>query len=53
MWKEIEMALNIKSKWGALYLKSLSDNIKVLRHPEYFISISHIWSHHEKLLIVD
>jgi phospholipase D1/2 len=33
------------------YLESLNKNIKVLRHPNYVLP--DLWSHHEKMVVVD
>ena len=56
LYKEVELAGqgndSLKAK---TYLEGLSDNIKVLRHPNKLIggSTAVLWSHHEKLTIVD
>lgn len=47
-----QLALNIDSEFSLKYLSSLSPNIKVLMHPNYLL-IPFMWSHHEKLVIVD
>ena len=56
LYKEVEMSGtgndSLKSK---LYLESLSPNISVIRHPNKILgsSTAILWSHHEKLVIVD
>jgi phospholipase D1/2 len=47
-----KVALNIDSEFSLRYLSNLSPNIKVLMHPNYLL-IPFMWSHHEKLVIVD
>lgn len=47
-----KLALNNDSQHVKQYLESLNRNIKVLRHPN-FILIPFLWSHHEKIVIVD
>jgi phospholipase D1/2 len=46
------MALNNDSEYAKQYLESLHPNIKVLRHPNYIL-IPFLWSHHEKIVIID
>lgn len=50
LFKEIEHALPNNSKHVKEYLTSLHKNIKVVRHPGL---LTMLWSHHEKLVIVD
>jgi hypothetical protein len=56
LYKEVEMSGtgndSLKSK---LYLESLSPNVHVIRHPNKLLgsSTAILWSHHEKLVIVD
>ena len=51
MYSEQTLALSINSFYTELTLKSLHDNIFVTRYPKY--NISHLWSHNEKLVIID
>ena len=48
---EISLALGINSFYTKKVLKNLHENIKVTRHPKGTSSI--LWSHHEKLVIID
>ena len=52
VYNEPEIALTIDSKYTKLKLESLHPtNIHVARHPNYLIPF--MWSHHEKLVIID
>ncbi|VDN60541.1 unnamed protein product [Dracunculus medinensis] len=54
LYKEMEMALGINSIYTKKTLQGLHKNIKVLRHPDHYISSgTFFWAHHEKLIIVD
>ena len=48
---EISLALSINSFYTKNILKNLHENIKITRHPKGTSSI--LWSHHEKLVIID
>ncbi len=50
LFKEVEVALPLKSAYSKIVLQHRSEQIKVMRHPRTLISM---WSHHEKMLIVD
>ena len=50
VYREVKMALYNDSEYTKTALESLSPNIRVLRHPKNFLFI---WSHHEKLVIID
>ncbi len=52
LFKEPKIALNNDSKHAETYMKELSSNIKVLRHPNYIL-IPFLWSHHEKIIVID
>lgn len=52
LFLEPKLALNNDSEYTKTYLESLHSNIRVLRHPN-FILIPFLWSHHEKMVIVD
>ena len=52
LYDEISLALTINSKHTKNFLLKLNDtNIKILRHPKRGIDL--LWSHHEKLVIID
>ena len=48
---EVKLALAINSFYTKNILKNLHENIKITRHPKGTSSI--LWSHHEKLVIID
>ena len=48
---EVKLALAINSLHAKTVLNNLHENIKVTRHPKGTSSI--LWSHHEKLVIID
>ena len=50
IYKEVTLALSNDSLYTTKKLENLHKNIKVLRHPKDMIFL---WSHHEKILIVD
>ena len=51
LYSEVTLALAINSAYTKVTLKSLHKNIFVTRHPKK--NISKLWSHHEKLVIID
>jgi len=51
LYSEVTLALAINSAYTKVTLKSLHENIFVTRHPKK--NISKLWSHHEKLVIID
>ncbi|CAH1415118.1 unnamed protein product [Lactuca virosa] len=53
MYKELALALKINSFFSKKKLAALHENIRVLRYPDHFSSGVYLWSHHEKLVIVD
>ncbi|KAI6194536.1 Phospholipase [Aphelenchoides besseyi] len=54
LYKEMELALTLDSKYSKRYLQDLHPNIHVIRHPDhYFGTGTFFWAHHEKLLIID
>ncbi|XP_071692997.1 phospholipase D zeta 1-like [Rutidosis leptorrhynchoides] len=53
MYKELALALKINSFYSKKKLVGLHENIRVLRYPDHFSSGVYLWSHHEKLVIVD
>eukprot|EP00249_Psilotum_nudum_P019640 c27353_g1_i1 orf=427-3258(+) len=53
LYKEVALALKINSMYTKRHLLGLHENIKVLRYPDHFSSGVYLWSHHEKIVIVD
>ncbi|VDO58716.1 unnamed protein product [Onchocerca flexuosa] len=50
----MEMALGINSIYTKRTLQTLHENIKVLRHPDHYLSSgTFFWAHHEKLIVID
>ncbi|KAF9625476.1 hypothetical protein IFM89_023392 [Coptis chinensis] len=53
LYKEVAIALKINSVYSKRRLLSIHENVKVLRYPDHFLIGVYLWSHHEKLVIVD
>ncbi|KAA8548972.1 hypothetical protein F0562_000656 [Nyssa sinensis] len=53
LYKEVALALKINSVYSKRKLLCIHENIRVLRYPDHFSSGVYLWSHHEKLVIVD
>ncbi|XP_024516571.1 phospholipase D zeta 1 [Selaginella moellendorffii] len=53
LYKEVALALKINSLYTKRKLLGIHENIKVLRYPDHFSSGVYLWSHHEKIVIVD
>ncbi|KAJ9181873.1 hypothetical protein P3X46_005920 [Hevea brasiliensis] len=53
LYKEVALALKINSVYSKKKLLSIHENVRVLRYPDHFSSGVYLWSHHEKLVIVD
>ncbi|KAJ0802483.1 putative phospholipase D [Helianthus annuus] len=53
MYKELALALKINSVYSKKMLVAIHENVRVLRFPDHFSSGVYLWSHHEKLVIVD
>ncbi|XP_028795874.1 phospholipase D zeta 1 [Neltuma alba] len=53
LYKEVALALKINSVYSKRKLLSIHENVRVLRYPDHFSSGVYLWSHHEKLVIVD
>ncbi|KAF3589228.1 hypothetical protein F2Q69_00031417 [Brassica cretica] len=53
IYKEVALALKINSVYSKRRLLSIHENVRVLRYPDHFSSGVYLWSHHEKLVIVD
>ncbi|KAG8370465.1 hypothetical protein BUALT_Bualt14G0119700 [Buddleja alternifolia] len=53
LYKEVALALKINSVYSKRKLLEIHENIRVLRYPDHFSSGVYLWSHHEKIVIVD
>ncbi|KAM0951160.1 putative phospholipase D [Dioscorea sansibarensis] len=53
LYKEVALALKINSTYSERRLVNLHENVKVLRFPDHLSSGIYLWSHHEKIVIVD
>lgn len=53
LYKEVAIALKINSVYSKRKLLSIHENVRVLRYPDHFSTGVYLWSHHEKLVIVD
>ncbi|XP_047315494.1 phospholipase D zeta 1-like isoform X2 [Impatiens glandulifera] len=53
LYKEVAIALKINSVYSKKKLLGIHENIRVLRYPDHFSSGVYLWSHHEKLVIID
>eukprot|EP00899_Mesostigma_viride_P026575 jgi/Mesvir1/7101/Mv09207-RA.1 len=53
MYKEVRLAMGLNSESSKRKLTSLHPNIRVIRHPDYLATGVLLWSHHEKLVVVD
>ncbi|KAK6121067.1 hypothetical protein DH2020_045196 [Rehmannia glutinosa] len=53
LYKEVSLALKINSLYSKRKLLNIHENVKVLRYPDHLSSGIYLWSHHEKLVIVD
>lgn len=53
LYKEVAIALKINSIYSKKKLLSIHENVRVLRYPDHFASGVYLWSHHEKIVIVD
>uniref|UniRef100_A0A914Z7J7 Phospholipase n=1 Tax=Panagrolaimus superbus TaxID=310955 RepID=A0A914Z7J7_9BILA len=54
LYKEVEMALGLNSMYTKRTLQGLHPNIKVMRHPDHYVTQgTFMWAHHEKLVIID
>ncbi|PSR92563.1 Phospholipase D zeta 1 like [Actinidia chinensis var. chinensis] len=53
LYKELALALKINSVYSKKKLLGIHENVRVLRYPDHFSSGVYLWSHHEKLVIVD
>lgn len=53
LYKEVALALKINSVYSKQRLLNIHENVRVLRYPDHFSSGVYLWSHHEKIVIVD
>ncbi|KAL2603923.1 hypothetical protein AAZV13_09G038800 [Glycine max] len=53
LYKEVALALKINSVYSKKKLLSIHENVRVLRYPDHFSTGVYLWSHHEKLVIID
>ncbi|KAF8394606.1 hypothetical protein HHK36_020820 [Tetracentron sinense] len=53
LYKEVALALKINSVCSKRRLLNIHENVRVLRYPDHFSTGVYLWSHHEKLVIVD
>ncbi|PIN08407.1 Phospholipase D1 [Handroanthus impetiginosus] len=53
LYKEVALALKINSVHSKRKLLGIHENIRVLRYPDHFSTGVYLWSHHEKIVIVD
>ncbi|KAL5960444.1 Phospholipase D1 [Taenia solium] len=53
IYREVPQALTINSKHTSSWLSSLHPNIHVIRHPDHIRDMVLLWSHHEKLVVID
>ncbi|OMP03351.1 Phospholipase D/Transphosphatidylase [Corchorus capsularis] len=53
LYKEVSIALKINSSYSKKLLCNIHENVRVLRYPDHLSTGIYLWSHHEKLVIVD
>ncbi|KAK1291392.1 Phospholipase D p1 [Acorus calamus] len=53
LYKEVALALKINSVYSKRRLLNIHENVRVLRYPDHFSAGVYLWSHHEKIVIVD
>ncbi|CAK7340604.1 unnamed protein product [Dovyalis caffra] len=53
LYKEVSIALKINSMYSKKRLLNIHENLRVLRYPDHISSGVYLWSHHEKLVIID
>lgn len=53
LYKEVALALKINCVYSKRKLLGIHENIRVLRYPDHFSTGVYLWSHHEKIVIVD
>ncbi|KAL1211749.1 Phospholipase D zeta 2 [Cardamine amara subsp. amara] len=53
LYKEVQIALKINSMYSKKRLQNIHQNVKVLRYPDHLSTGIYLWSHHEKIVVVD
>ncbi|KAJ0015129.1 hypothetical protein Pint_19691 [Pistacia integerrima] len=53
LYKEVSIALKINSMYSKKKLLQIHENVRVLRYPDHLSTGVYLWSHHEKLVIID
>ncbi|XP_062197558.1 phospholipase D zeta 1-like isoform X2 [Phragmites australis] len=53
LYKEVSLALKINSMYSKRKLLNIHENVKVLRYPDHFSTGIYLWSHHEKIVVID
>ncbi|TXG71668.1 hypothetical protein EZV62_000247 [Acer yangbiense] len=53
LYKEVAIALKINSVYSKRKLLNIHENVRVLRYPDHFSTGVYLWSHHEKIVIID
>ncbi|GJW43290.1 phospholipase D zeta 1-like protein, partial [Tanacetum coccineum] len=53
IYKEVSIALKINSSYSQKRLLNIHENVKVMRYPDHFAAGIYLWSHHEKIVVVD
>ncbi|KAL1820351.1 hypothetical protein ACET3Z_015220 [Daucus carota] len=53
LYKEVPLALKINSAYSMRKLLLIHENVKVLRYPDHLSTGIYLWSHHDKIVIVD
>ncbi|RZC50965.1 hypothetical protein C5167_019392 [Papaver somniferum] len=53
LYKEVPIISNINSAVCKQKLLSIHENVRVLRYPDHISTGIYLWSHHEKLVIID
>ncbi|KAM7272332.1 hypothetical protein ACFE04_026995 [Oxalis oulophora] len=53
LYKEVSLALKINSLYSKKLLLTVHENVRVMRYPDHISTGVYLWSHHEKLVIVD
>ncbi|KAK8633595.1 hypothetical protein V6N13_014439 [Hibiscus sabdariffa] len=53
LYNEVSIALKINSMYSKKLLHNIHENVRVLRYPDHLSTGIYLWSHHEKLVIVD
>jgi len=51
--EEVALALKINSVYSKKKLLSIHEKVRVLHYPNHFSTGVYLWSHHEKLVIIN